>query len=176
MLYNAMFPRILQAGTSGAKNALGQLLSNIEVGVDWGLVNDAVYDWAQRYTFDLVNNITDTSERYLQKTVSKWISSGAPIDDLMTTIEPMFGDIRARMVAVTEVTRAYTEGNIASWKESKVVDGQRWMTAEDDRVCPECGPMAEAEDSLGGDFGGQGRPPLHINCRCWVQPIVRLPE
>ena len=175
-LYNVVFPRVLKAATDGARNALAQVMARTEIGVDWGIVNDAVYDWAQRYSFDLVRGINDTSAAFLQKSVSQWSATGAPLDDLMQTIEPMFGETRAKMIATTEVTRAYSEGNIASWKEGKVVDSQRWMTAEDDRVCPICGPMAGEEDTLGGNFGGVGIPPAHVNCRCWLQPVVRLPE
>ena len=175
-LYNVLFPRVLAAATSGARNAVAQMLARTEIGVDWGMVNDAVYDWAQRYSFDLVRGINETSSAFLQKSVSQWIASGAPLDDLMSNIEPMFGEIRAKMIATSEVTRAYASGNVASWKDSKVVDGQRWMTSEDDRVCPICEPLAEQEDMLGGNFGGVGLPPAHVNCRCWLQPVVRLPE
>lgn len=39
----------------------------------------------------------------------------------------------------------------------------RWRTAEDERVCPECGPL----DGLAWRPEGEGPvPPLHDKCRC----------
>ena len=46
-----------------------------------------------------------------------------------------------RIVAVTEVTRAYAAGNVMAWKASGVVDGKIWQTAVDERVCPVCGKL-----------------------------------
>lgn len=170
-LFNLLFPQILKSATKGAQNAMAQVLARTEVGVDWGIVNDAVYDWAQRYTFDLVKGINQTSEAFLQKSVSQWTASGAPLDDLMQTIEPMFGETRARMISVTEVTRAYAMGNKESWIKSGVVEKKRFMTAEDDRVCPVCAPLDGQEFDLSEDII-----PLHVGDRCYWQPVVRLPE
>ena len=38
----------------------------------------------------------------------------------------------------------------------------RWQTAEDERVCPECGPL----DGLAWPEGEGPSPPLHNHCRC----------
>lgn len=39
---------------------------------------------------------------------------------------------------------------------------ERWVTASDERVCPECGPMhGRAWPEGEGEV-----PPLHVNCRC----------
>ncbi len=38
----------------------------------------------------------------------------------------------------------------------------RWVTREDERVCPECGPL----DGLAWAEGNRPTPPLHVNCRC----------
>ena len=41
----------------------------------------------------------------------------------------------------------------------------RWATREDERVCPECGPL----DGLVWETGDGPAPPLHVNCRCTRQ-------
>ena len=66
------------------------------------------------------------------------------------------------------------------------------MTAVDDRVCPICGPLHNTIVDLSGGWtftqemldanpalaralrGPQTilRPPAHVNCRCWLQPVV----
>lgn len=38
----------------------------------------------------------------------------------------------------------------------------RWVTARDERVCPECGPL----DGLVWEATAGPSPPLHVNCRC----------
>ena len=182
-LYKIMLPLLQSAAIAGAKNALEGLVDEIGMGVDWGLVNTAVQKWASRYAYDLVSEITDTSKEYLQKAVSEWIASGQALDELMTSIAPMFGADRAEMIAVTEVTRAFAEGNKATWEESVVVDGMKWMTAEDEDVCPLCNHM----DGVGGltvrfgepfktRKGGEefDNPPAHVNCRCYLQPVVSV--
>lgn len=52
---------------------------------------------------------------------------------------------------------------------------ERWNTAADETVCPECGPLAGMvwEEGQGGPI-----PPLHVNCRCqrgvaWTEWRVR---
>ena len=39
---------------------------------------------------------------------------------------------------------------------------ERWLTASDERVCPECGPI----DGRVWETGSGVYPPLHVNCRC----------
>ena len=42
----------------------------------------------------------------------------------------------------------------------------RWLTEEDERVCPECGPL----DGTVWEDGGGPSPPLHVGCRCRRAP------
>lgn len=51
---------------------------------------------------------------------------------------------------------------------------EQWRTASDERVCPECGPLAWYV----WQEGSGPYPPLHINCRCvrvyvWSEYQVR---
>lgn len=178
LLLAIIYPFLLAAAVNGAKTALAEL-ALLGVGVDWALVNQAVVDWARRYSYNLVRQINATTQKYLQTVVPDWINSGAPLDVLAETLAPMFGVVRAEMIAVTEVTRAYAEGNIETWRESGVVSGKRWMTANDDLVCPICAPLDGMmvgldENGFTTEAGGLGldAPPAHVRCRCWLQPVV----
>jgi hypothetical protein len=85
------------------------------------------------------------------------------------------------MVAVTEVTRAYAEGNRRSAKEYEDQElftwVRTWRTNNDDLVCELCGPLhGKTAEGTDGEYplgGGQG-PPRHPRCRCWetFEPIV----
>ncbi len=55
------------------------------------------------------------------------------------------------------------------WSWVDAIDGlvvpvvwTRWATREDERVCPECGPI---DDLVWPEDAGPS-PPLHVNCRC----------
>lgn len=99
-------------------------------------------------------------------------------------------DWRARTIARTEMLWSANAAQQEVWRT--MIDegllprdvGRVWVTATDDRVCPECAPMdgtrVEGIDSLfESDTLGVGRdarprpapiavtfPPLHPNCRC----------
>jgi SPP1 gp7 family putative phage head morphogenesis protein len=167
-----LLKHLLASALKGAETALAVLEEDAGIGVDWGLVNEAARDWAKRASLQLAGDIGETSRRFTTQTIADWIESGAPLDDLIGQLEPMFGKVRAEMVASTEVTRAFAEGNRTTWKESGVVDGMRWMASEDELMCPICGDLAGKVDTLDGDFDGNGPPPAHPRCRCYLQPVV----
>lgn len=130
-----------------------------------------VQAWVLEHAGELIGDITDTTREFLGRVIAAWIASGAPLDELIDQLRPVFGDNRAEMIASTEVTRAFAEGNRAAWQESGLVDAMRWMTTQDERVCRICGPLAGKELPLDSDE----IPPAHVNCRCWLSPVVELP-
>jgi SPP1 gp7 family putative phage head morphogenesis protein len=85
------------------------------------------------------------------------------------------------MIAITEVTRAYNEGNMAAYRESGVVTGKEFQTARDEHVCGICRPLDGKITELEGTFEAPPefnienfqQPPVHVNCRCVLAPITR---
>jgi SPP1 gp7 family putative phage head morphogenesis protein len=172
-LFMALYPLILGAATQAAEIAVADLVGSVGVGVDWGLVNEAVRSWASTYTYELVRGINLTTATVLQEEIAAWIGSGRPLDELMSNLSPIWGPVRSEMISVTEVTRAFAEGNIETWKASGVVKGERWMTVRDQIVmdCPICWPLDGQVADLTTGFPG-GPPPAHVNCRCFLQPVI----
>jgi SPP1 gp7 family putative phage head morphogenesis protein len=142
------------------------------IGFDWTLANADAARWVQQYTFELVSGIHATTQARLQTAVSEWIQNGDPLNVLTQELAPLFGRQRARMIAQTETTRAYAEGNTASYRRSGVVEQVEWRTANDERVCPTCGPLNGKRTTVGGTFEGGYSPPAHPRCRCWIVPVV----
>ena len=168
-LYQLLLPFMQDAAMTGAGTALDKLTGELGLGVDWDLVNHDVSRWAREYTYSLVSRITDSSQRYLQRSVSNWIETGAPLKDLVEGLTPMFGPVRADMIASTETTRAYQEGNVNAWGKTGFINQFRYQTAEDERVCPICGPL---DGKLFYLSDKAHSPPLHPRCRCFSHPEI----
>lgn len=179
-LFSILFPLFRNAAMQGAETALDGLIE-IGVGVDFALVNQAVVDWARQHAGKVANDITGTTQRFVASELANWINSGEPLDALKDALAPMFGRVRSEMIAITEVTDAFAQGNLATWKESGMVQKKRWLTAVDDRVCPICAPLHNMVVELDAngfttEEGGIGleAPPAHHRCRCYMQPVVEI--
>ncbi len=162
---------LTDAAVNGASTALRDLAAQAGVEIDFSLVNTNAADWAANYAAQLAKGITDTTRDMVQESLADWVGSGDPLPDLIDTLGPLFGPDRAELIAVTEATRAFAEGNRLAWQESGMVDGIRWMTTNDDLVCDICGPL----DGVQMPLDSVDIPPAHPRCRCWIQPVVSLP-
>ena len=177
-LWNGFASTLIEIIFGGAKNGSRTLPQRASILVNWDLVNQDILGFLRRYrqTWD---GIVDWTRDRTAPVIDEWIRSGEPLDVLEKKLEFYYSPERARRIATTEVTKLYAEGNQAAWKESGVVGENRWMTAQDELVCPICEPLDGMAVPLGdngftSEAGGMGitGPPAHINCRCWLQPIV----
>ena len=161
--------------------AAERMLAEVPIGVDYTLVNEAAMRWANRYTFDLVTDLTDTSRRGLQQAVSGYFREGQTLAELQAEVASfkdragrLFGPTRAEMIARTEVTRAAVEGQRAAVRESDAILQKYgikpmvevWRTRNDELVCPICGPRHGKKEGDGWQKGDG--PPAHPRCRCWT--------
>lgn len=132
-------------------------------------INDAATRWAQQYTFDAVRGINSTTRQAISDAVSMYTRTpGMTKDDVVRLLEPVFGERRARMIAATEITRAYGQAaHIAQieLEQRGVKTKEQWVTWRDDRVCPICAPLHNSFDWQADQPYG---PPAHVNCRCWL--------
>jgi hypothetical protein len=178
-LIAAIQPLMLEAQIEQAKEIIDD---NPAIGVDWAAVNQEAVDWANKYTFDLVKGINETTQNLLQSAVSGYFENPTTIGDLeKTLLEGGFGPVRAEMIAVTEVTRAASQGEqevLNQVTEQGIEMDTTWETNDDEKVCPICEPL----DGMDADhFNDDGEPvwihpesgdeitapPAHVNCRCW---------
>jgi hypothetical protein len=159
------------------------LMDQQPIGIDWALVAQRAVDWAQRYTFDLVRGMNATSQQALRTAVGNYFGRGQTIGELQQSLVSLFGPIRAEAIAVTEVTRAAAEGEIAIGAELDALGVQMiatWNTNGDELVCPICRPLDGMKASGYEDnrrpywihpISGKryGPPPsTHPRDRCWV--------
>ena len=174
-LYAILLPLILKIAVETGK------VSALSIGISWDLVNDAVVDWARNFAAADVAKVTATTQKMVQDKVTEWIGSGETLKELENSLLPEFGKVRAKRIAVTEVTNAYAGGNLEAWKASGLVDGKRWNTAGTD-VCPICVGLDQMVVPLDAmfisdyDSSVHERPPAHVNCKCWITPVVKGPD
>lgn len=173
----AELERVAVAGaTFGQEQIERRVLGTVKSGPSmWELANNAAALWSTEYGSVLVSALIKTSADRIQAAVAQYITNSEPIGALIERIRGDYGfsPARAQAIAVTEVTRAYAEGNLASWRASGFIERKEWRTNNDELVCPVCGPLAGQVADLNGAFkGGIESPPAHPRCRCWIVPKV----
>jgi HK97 family phage portal protein len=169
--------------TSLTKLAADQAIADaVGVGVDFDTVaiNDAAFEWASRYSYELVKGIEDTTRQLLQKATSQFVATpGMTNAQLTALLEPAYDSTRAQMIAVTEITRAYAQGT-AIYQNMLIGAGllmrRVWHASADEVMCPICGELNGEPEERWNDIGGYGDgPPAHPNCRCWTT-LERVPR
>jgi SPP1 gp7 family putative phage head morphogenesis protein len=193
---------LVDSADLGVSVAVNQL-EGVGFGFDYTLANVEAREWARQHADDLLRGINETNDRVIGEAVARWIDNGEPLESLVNDIAGRLGgdaraaQIRARRIATTEVTRAYAEANTIAYQQSGVVQTMEWRTANDERVCPICGPLGglRLDDrgqvvnaAIGQQQGAVSSlsnpqfthpngqtfrmPPAHPNCRCWVVPVI----
>lgn len=162
---------------------LGEQLT---IGLDWDLVNQHAAQWASEYTFDLVGGITNTTTDILRNSIESFYTNGLDRQALEDLIAPAFGQSRASTIAVTEITRASSQGELEVRNDLAEFDIEMqpyWATNNDELVCPVCGPL-NGKKAAGNDGSEPywvhpdspkryGPPPAHPNCRCWINLRIK---
>jgi len=145
-----------------------------DTGIDRDALEISAADWAREYVGDLITGIDDTTKERVRSTVANWIEAGEAFPELEKRMMDVFdSEWRARTVAVTETTRAFAYAREQTWSASRVIKKKQWQTANDELVCPICGPLQGEIRRIGSSFsGGIDNPPAHPNCRCWIVPVV----
>ena len=163
----------------GAAGGIEQFAETVTIGYDWSQVNMSAAEWAAAAVGELITAIDEVTRKAIQKAIELFITTpGMTIGDVMGAMP--FGEERARTVAVTEITRAYAQGQLMAGEELRkaypdVKVTKVWNTNADDFVCDICGPLDGEEVGIDEEFeGGISEPPAHVNCRCWMQTRTRI--
>jgi hypothetical protein len=174
--YQDLIDEMLKAAKGGVN-----LFGTGQAIIDYTLTNKEAARWAREYVYDLVKGINSTTRDVLRDAVGAFVDTpGMTIGDVMRQLP--FDEERAQRVAVTEITRAYAEGEMIAGRElQKEFPGVRivkiWFTNNDDLVCDICGPLDGVEIELSEKWEGDlDQPPAHVNCRCWMETTTALAE
>jgi len=176
----ALMVRYILAGVLGGVELFSE---NINIGLDWTLVNKPALDFAHTYAFDLIKDIDETSRERVGNAIQTFIDTpGFTMGDIEKMLP--FSETRSRMIAVTETTRAYAHGQQMAADELKkqypdVRVTKTWFTNNDEKVCELCAPLDGVEINFDENFYepdeySDGNPPRHSQCRCWLSEGTRI--
>lgn len=156
--------------TGAAIDEFMSMSAMMGISFDIALVNIAALEWASAYSYELIKDIAATTQKLVAQAISQFVlTPGMTIGDIEELLVRAFGPVRAEMIAVTETTRAYSQGTriLQDMLKRSGLDMVRiWKTGYDDKVCDLCRPLeGKAEDDWPSERKPDG-PPAHINCRC----------
>lgn len=114
--------RALNEGADLGVNLAVRGMAGIGVSFNYGLVNQFARVWARDYSYELIRGIDATSAARAATAISRWTESGQSLADLREALAPAFGETRSKLIASTEVTRAYAEGTIRSYQAAGFAD------------------------------------------------------
>jgi HK97 family phage portal protein len=154
--------------SAAVEETLAQAVAN-RIDFDVVEINSAALEWARKYSYELVKGIEETTRNLIANAVTTFTSTpGMTNEQLVQILQPAYGEARANMIAITEVTRAYAQGT-SIYQEMLDAAGVKmvrvWNTSADERVCDICEPLNGKPETEWQDFGA---PPGHVNCRCFL--------
>ena len=192
-IYARQLPGIVRAVRAGKMPALTALNTQLrgvliqvlqQVAAERTLAEGAALGWGIEYDELLMNSETwardraDEAVRLTQKTNQARLQGiiGDVTSDKITPevaeslASRLFNGRRAEGIAAYETSSALSEAShelAGSMRTAGIQVIERWLTAEDERVCPICGPLDKAVDDEWSSQFPSG-PPAHVNCRCML--------
>lgn len=159
---------------------LGVSAGQVAAGGIVAAFNQPVHSDAVAAIYARVYSDLEGITREMDKQISRVLAEGITRGDNPLTIAREMADrvdkigiTRARTLARTEVIRAHHVANLNSYKQFGINEVQmvaEFTTAGDSRVCAKC-------ESLDGNIytieAARGLIPVHPNCRCFAQLVLR---
>lgn len=168
ILFNILLPVVTDIVVDSAFSAYNSMGGFAEIGVAWEIIHSQAVQWATLHTADVVAQISKTSMDGFLKEFEPWMLSRKPLPELIKALEKYYGPVRAELIAVTETTRAFAQGNLELWRSTGMVKGWEWVTAMDSKVCEIC-----SNEKIAGFHSMDALPPpAHPSCRCGMRPVM----
>lgn len=143
-------------------------------------------EWRDQYALEL-----DDLTLRIRRAIGTGLTDGEGMADIQRRVRDAMGvstdrrrgaagsaerrGYRANFARVQTLTRTVVQtvsnrGAVAAYKaNADVLNGYEWLTANDERVCPECRAMNGRQFT----FKSRIKPPRHPNCRCTVIPVIK---
>ena len=163
-----------ELGTTMGKR-LDRLGTQFSIPVETDSQQRYIQDWLGDYVPKTTDKIDQTTADRIKPIIETFRTTpGMTIQDLQAAVLPLSDPMRAKMIAITETTRAASQATV----QYKDYLGQRgiqmirvWNTDADELVCPICTGQVYnvklnglTEDEWPSEVADG--PPAHVNCRC----------
>lgn len=181
-------PLLASIGISSGSQALKLIGSG-----DIFIAGDDLQSFIKKQIRMFAKSMIETEQETLTGIIADGLKRGLSVPKIENNIRAAFPDIKriqSRRITRTEVLKTSNHASVVAWQESGLVVAKQWLTARDDRVDPLCAELNGKIINLdrkffkrGDTFESGGRsitldyasvpePPLHVNCRCDVLPIL----
>lgn len=126
--------------------------------------------------FEELSGVTEVMATQMSRVLAQGLVEGKGPMAIARALEDRvdkIGITRARVIARTETISAHAEGMLNTFEEMEVEGVEvmaEFATAGDDQVCPLCEELEDKEYTLDE---ARGLIPVHPNCRCTFQPLVK---
>jgi len=165
-LFNRLYEGLHGIARLGLRHGQHQIGVRMQDAINWELVNQQAADWARQRAAELVTGVTDTTKQKIREAVADWVESGEGLPGLVGRIRGTrekpgpIGLARARVIAETEATATYAEGNTLVWEAAGIAPAaykppahvrcrcylqphrlpsgvwvMKWYTVRDEQVC-----------------------------------------
>jgi len=149
--------------------------TQFNIPMDTNEESQRVTDWLSDYVPKTTAKIDQTTADRIKPIIETYRKTpGMTIDDLTAMMRPLSDAARARMIAVTETTRAAAQATVEYQQylgKAGITMIRVWNTDADEKVCPIC-----TGEAYGVNLNGMTEdewppevasgPPAHVNCRC----------
>ena len=163
-----------ELGTTMGKR-LDRLGTQFSIPVDTDSQQRYVQDWLGDYVPKTTDKIDQTTADRIKPIIEMYRTTpGMTIQDLQAAVLPLSDPMRAKMIAITETTRAASQATVQykDYLGERGIQMQRvWNTDADELVCPICTGQVYnvklnglTEDQWPSEVADG--PPAHVNCRC----------
>lgn len=175
-------------------------LEKILIGVNFDVERPQVLAFIEQRSFKFSFDTNAGTQKKLRDAFTQSLLEGEGVPQLTRRINEIFTFKKrhqAEQIARSEVIRAANFGAEQAYLQSGVVTEKEWVVSRDARLCPFCEPMAGRRVVVGFTYFQQGDvlnetseagnpislnldyenifgPPLHVQCRCTLTPVVEL--
>lgn len=139
-----------------------------ELTFDPDAINRAADEELARFTNQWWEQLDRTQREGLGHAIQLARQEGTGAPGVLDGITGLFDERRMMAIAVTETTRLFGLGALATYRAAGM-DGWEWRTVGDARVDPLCEGEAGNQFPITTHFD-----PKHVGCRCFPVPVLNL--
>lgn len=170
------------------EDAAKDILADLDPDSKFTLMSKEAKGWLENKVIQFARNVTQTTHDTVISILIKGFEDGKGIEAMATELQEhyIFSRDRAKMIARTEVISSSNAGTLEAYRQSEVVVGKEWTSANDSRTRPthraangqkrrinEVFSVGSSELMHPGDTSQGAEVEEIIACRCTTYPVLK---